>query len=238
MATRGKNYREASKLVVSNKEYDPKEAIAIAKKAGYAKFDETVELHLRMGVDPRAADQQVRGTALLPNGLGKQVRVVVFAQGEGARLASDAGAEYVGADDLVKKIEDGWLDFDVSIATPDMMGKVGKLGKILGRRGLMPKPKAGTVVAPADLPRAINEVRKGRVEFRLDRTAIMHVPVGKKSFDEEKLYENLMSVIEAIMRARPSGAKGQYIKTASVSTTMGPGVRLDIKSIMELSVSA
>ena len=238
MATRGKKFRESSKLIESSKIYDPKEAIAIAKKAAYAKFDETVELHLRMGVDPRAADQQVRGTALLPNGLGKQVRVVVFAQGEGARLASDAGVEYVGADDLVKKIEDGWMDFDVSIATPDMMGKVGKLGKILGRRGLMPNPKAGTVVAPADLPRAINEVRKGRVEFRLDRTAIIHVPIGKKSFDEEKLYENLMSIIEAITRARPSGAKGQYIKTASISTTMGPGLGLDIKSMMELAVSA
>ena len=238
MATRGKNYRASSKLIESSKIYDPKEAIAIAKKASYAKFDETVELHLKMGVDPRAADQQVRGTALLPNGLGKQVRVVVFAQGEGARLASEAGVEYVGADDLVKKVEEGWLDFDVSIATPDMMGKVGKLGKILGRRGLMPNPKAGTVVAPADLPRAINEVRKGRVEFRLDRTAIIHVPFGKKSFDEEKLYENLMSIIEAITRARPSGAKGQYIKTASISTTMGPGLGLDIKSMMELAVSA
>jgi large subunit ribosomal protein L1 len=238
MATRGKNYRTSSKLIESSKIYDPKEAIAIAKKAAYAKFDETVELHLKMGVDPRAADQQVRGTALLPNGLGKQVRVVVFAQGEGARLASEAGVEYVGADDLVKKVEEGWLDFDVSIATPDMMGKVGKLGKILGRRGLMPNPKAGTVVAPTDLPRAINEVRKGRVEFRLDRTAIIHVPFGKKSFDEEKLYENLMSIIEAITRARPSGAKGQYIKTASISTTMGPGLGLDIKSMMELAVSA
>jgi len=238
MATRGKNYRASSKLIEGSKIYDPKEAIAIAKKASYAKFDETVELHLKMGVDPRAADQQVRGTALLPNGLGKQVRVVVFAQGEGARLASEAGVEYVGADDLVKKVEEGWLDFDVSIATPDMMGKVGKLGKILGRRGLMPNPKAGTVVAPTDLPRAINEVRKGRVEFRLDRTAIIHVPFGKKSFDEEKLYENLMSIIEAITRARPSGAKGQYIKTASISTTMGPGLGLDIKSMMELAVSA
>jgi large subunit ribosomal protein L1 len=238
MATRGKNYRASSKLIESSKIYEPKEAIAIAKKASYAKFDETVELHLKMGVDPRAADQQVRGTALLPNGLGKQVRVVVFAQGEGARLASEAGVEYVGADDLVKKVEEGWLDFDVSIATPDMMGKVGKLGKILGRRGLMPNPKAGTVVAPTDLPRAINEVRKGRVEFRLDRTAIIHVPFGKKSFDEEKLYENLMSIIEAITRARPSGAKGQYIKTASISTTMGPGLGLDIKSMMELAVSA
>jgi large subunit ribosomal protein L1 len=238
MAIRGKKYTEASKLVDRAKIYGPQEAVGIAKKASFAGFDETVELHLKMGVDPRAADQQVRGTALLPHGLGKQVRVVVFAQGEGAKLASEANAEFVGADDLVKKIEDGWTDFDVSIATPDMMGKVGKLGKILGRRGLMPNPKAGTVVPPADLPRAISEVRKGRVEFRLDRTAIIHVPVGKKSFDEQKLYENLMSILEAIIHARPAGAKGQYIKTASISTTMGPGIKLDIKSIMESSVSA
>ena len=238
MAIRGKKYQEASKLVDRAKVYDPKEAVAIAKKASFAGFDETVELHLKMGVDPRAADQQVRCTALLPHGLGKQVRVVVFAQGEVAKLANVAKAEFVGADDLVKKIEDGWIDFDVSIATPDMMGKVGKLGKILGRRGLMPNPKAGTVVPPADLPRAISEVRKGRVEFRLDRTAIIHVPIGKKSFDEQKLYENLMSILEAIMHARPAGAKGQYIKTASISTTMGPGIKLDIKSIMESAVSA
>jgi large subunit ribosomal protein L1 len=238
MAIRGKKYQEASKLVDGAKVYDPKEAVALAKTASFAGFDETVELHLKMGVDPRAADQQVRGTALLPHGLGKQVRVIVFAQGEGARLATEAQAEFVGADDLIKKIEDGWIDFDVSIATPDMMGKVGKLGKILGRRGLMPNPKAGTVVPPTDLPRAISEVRKGRVEFRLDRTAIIHVPIGKKSFDEQKLYENLMSIMEAIIRARPAGAKGQYIKTASISTTMGPGIKLDIKYIMESAVSA
>lgn len=238
MAIRGKKFTEASKLIDSTKTYDPKEAIAIAKKASFAKFDETVELHLRMGVDPRAADQQVRGTALLPNGLGKTVRVVVFAQGEGARLAIEAKAEFVGADDLVKKIEDGWIDFDVSIATPDMMGKVGKLGKILGRRGLMPNPKAGTVVQATDLPKAISEVRKGRVEFRLDRTAIIHVPIGKKSFDEDKLYENLMAIIEAITRAKPSGSKGQYIKTASLSTSMGPGLKLDIKTMMDVAVGA
>jgi large subunit ribosomal protein L1 len=238
MAIRGKKFTEASKLVEGAKNYDPKEAIAIAKKASFAKFDETVELHLRMGVDPRAADQQVRGTALLPNGLGKQVRVVVFAQGEGARLATEANAEFVGADDLVKKIEDGWMDFDVSIATPDMMGKVGKLGKILGRRGLMPNPKAGTVVQPTDLPKAISEVRKGRVEFRLDRTAIIHVPIGKKSFEEDKLYENLMAIIEAIARAKPAGAKGQYIKTATLWTTMGPGIKLDIKTMMDVAVGA
>jgi large subunit ribosomal protein L1 len=238
MAIHGKKFTEAAKTVERSKTYDPKEAIGIAKKAAFAKFDETLELHLKMGVDPRAADQQVRGTALLPNGLGKQVRVLVFAQGEGVRLATEAQADYVGADDLVKKIEEGWVDFDVSIATPDMMGKVGKLGKILGRKGLMPNPKAGTVVAAADLPRAISDVRKGRVEFRLDRTAIIHVPFGKKSFDEEKLYENLMAIIEAIVRAKPSGVKGQFIKTASVSTTMGPGLKLDIKGLTEQAVGA
>jgi large subunit ribosomal protein L1 len=238
MAIRGKKYQEVARLVDRSKAYDPKEAVELVKKTGYAGFDETVELHLRMGVDPRAADQQVRGTALLPHGLGKQVRVVVFAQGEAAKLATEANAEFVGADELIKKIEDGWIDFDVSIATPDMMGKVGKLGKILGRRGLMPNPKAGTVVQPADLPKAISEVRKGRVEFRLDRTAIIHVPIGKKSFDADKLYENLMSVIEAVMRAKPAGAKGQYIKTASISTTMGPGIKLDVKSMVDTAVGA
>jgi len=188
-----------------------------------------------MGVDQRSADQQVRGIALLPNGLGKKVRVLVFAQGEAARLAEGAGADYVGSDELVKKVEDGWLDFDVSIATPDMMGRVGKLGKILGRRGLMPNPKSGTVVQADDLPRAITEVRKGRVEFRLDRTAIIHVPIGKVSFDEAKLLENFNALIEAVIKAKPSGAKGQYIKSAFLSTTMGTGIKLDLKSIMALS---
>lgn len=238
MATRGKKYREAVKLVDKTGVYQPGEAIALAKKAAFAGFDETVELHLRMGVDPRSADQQVRGIALLPNGLGKQIRVLVFAQAEGARLAHEAEADYVGGDELAKKIEDGWLDFDVSIATPDMMGKVGKLGKILGRRGLMPNPKSGTVVATDDLPRAIADARKGRVEFRLDRTAIIHVPIGKASFDEAKLLENLTTLIEAVLRAKPSGAKGQYIKGASLSTSMGPGIKLDLRSTMALSLSS
>lgn len=238
MATRGKKYREAVKLVDKTGDYQPGEAIALAKKAAFAGFDETVELHLRMGVDPRSADQQVRGIALLPNGLGKQIRVLVFAQAEGARLAHEAEADYVGGDELAKKIEDGWLDFDVSIATPDMMGKVGKLGKILGRRGLMPNPKSGTVVATDDLPRAIADARKGRVEFRLDRTAIIHVPIGKASFDEAKLLENLTTLIEAVLRAKPSGAKGQYIKGASLSTSMGPGIKLDLRSTMALSLSS
>lgn len=238
MATRGKKYKESAKLVDRTGSYQPHEAIELAKKAAFATFDETVEVHLKMGVDPRSADQQVRGIALLPNGLGKKIRVLVFAQGEAARAADESEADYVGSDDLIKSIEDGWLDFDVSIATPDMMGKVGKLGKILGRRGMMPNPKSGTVVAADDIPRAISEARKGRVEFRLDRTAIMHVPIGKISFDETKLLENLTALVEAVLKAKPSGAKGQYIKSAFLSTTMGPGVKLDLKSTLALSLSS
>lgn len=232
MTSRGKKYREATKLLDKETAYTPGEAVGLAKKAAFAGFDETVELHLRMGVDPRSADQQVRGIALLPNGLGKKVRIVVFAQGEGVRTAEAAGADFVGSDDLVKKIEDGWLDFDVSIATPDLMGKVGKLGKILGRKGLMPNPKSGTVVAAEDLGRAITEARKGRVEFRLDRTAIIHVPIGKVSFDEAKLLENLIALVEAINKAKPSGSKGQFIKSAFLTTTMGPGIRLDLRPLL------
>jgi large subunit ribosomal protein L1 len=233
----GKKYNEAVGLVDRAKLYSPQEAIELAKKAVYTKFDETVELHLRMGVDPRDATQQVRGVALLPHGLGKKVRVLVFAQGEAARGAESAGADFVGGDDLIKKIEEGWLDFDVTIATPDMMGKVGRLGKILGRRGLMPNPKSGTVVAAEDIPRAINEARQGRVEFKLDRTAIIHVSLGKVSFEADKLMDNLTAVIEAISRAKPSGAKGQYIKTASLTTTMGPGMKLDLKPTLSLTSS-
>ncbi len=235
MSNHGKKYNSAAKLANRPVAHEPSAAIELAKKAAFAGFDETVELHLRMGVDPRSADQQVRGIALLPGGLGKSIRVLVFAQGEGARIATEADADYVGSDDLVKKIEGGWLDFDVCISTPDMMGKVGKLGKILGRKGLMPNPKSGTVVAVADLPRAISDARKGRVEFRLDRTAIIHVPIGKISFDKSKLLENLNALVDAVLKAKPSGAKGQYIKSAFLSTTMGPGIRLDLGSIMALS---
>jgi len=190
-----------------------------------------------MGLDPRNSAQQVRGVALLPHGLGKTIRVLVFAQGEAAKIAETAGADYVGTDDLAKKIEEGWLEFDTAIATPDMMGKVGKLGKILGRRGLMPNPKAGTVVPAEDLPRVINDARKGRVEFKLDRTAIIHVPVGKASFELEKLKENTYSVIDAVIKAKPAAAKGQYIKSAFVTTTMGPGIKLENKDVMAISVS-
>jgi large subunit ribosomal protein L1 len=234
MTKHGKKYQEAVKLL-DKEAYSPEEAIELAKKATYAKFDETVELHLRMGVDPRNASQQVRGVALLPRGLGKEVRVLVFAQGEAERIAKDAGADFVGGDDLVKKIEGGWLDFDAAMATPDMMGKVGKLGRILGRRGLMPNPKSGTVVAAEDLPRAIGDARKGRVEFKLDRTAIIHVPVGKASFENDKLLDNLTAVVEAVVKAKPSGAKGQYVKSATLTTTMGPGIRLDLNSTLALS---
>jgi large subunit ribosomal protein L1 len=188
-----------------------------------------------MGLDPRNASQQVRGVTLLPHGLGKQVRVLVFAQGEAERIAGQAGADFVGSDDLVKKIEDGWLEFDTAIAIPDMMSKVSKLGKILGRKGLMPNPKSGTVVAATDLPRVISDARKGRVEFRLDRTAIIHVPVGKVSFDGDKLMENLTAVVEAVLKAKPSGAKGQYVKTASLTTSMGPGIKLDLKPTLALT---
>ncbi len=235
MVKRGKKYQEASKLIDKSRIYSPEEAIDLAKEASYARFDETVELHLKMGVDPRSADQQVRGVALLPNGLGKKTRVLVFTQGEATKLAEEAGADYVGGEELIKQIESGWLEFDVSIATPDMMPKVAKLGRILGRRGLMPNPKSGTVVSPQDLSRVVSEARKGRAEFRLDRTAIIHLPVGKVSFDKDKLLENLLAVVEAIVKAKPGGAKGQYIKSIFLSTTMGLGFKLDVGAIVALT---
>lgn len=235
MTKRGKKYQEASKLVDTTKVYSAEEAFTLAKEASYAKFDETVELHLKMGVNPRSADQQVRGVILLPNGLGKRTRVLVFTQGEGVKAAEEAGADYAGGDELIKQIEGGWLEFDVSIATPDMMPKVAKLGRILGRRGLMPNPKSGTVVPPQDLTRVVSEARKGRAEFRLDRTAIIHLPIGKASFDKDKLLENLAAAVEAIVKAKPSGAKGQYIRSASLSTSMGPGFKLDTASLLAVS---
>ena len=237
MTKHTKNYLESAKLIDNAREYLPQEAIELAKQASHAKFDETVELHLRMGVDPRNASQQVRGVALLPHGLGKQVRVLVFAQGEAEKIATTAGADIVGSEDLVKKIEGGWLEFDTAIATPEMMGKVGKLGKILGRKGLMPNPKAGTVVVADDLPRVIEDARKGRVEFKLDRTAIIHLSIGRIGFDTDKLLENLTSVVDAIIKAKPVGAKGQYIKSAFLTTTMGPGIKLDLKAALIASAA-
>jgi large subunit ribosomal protein L1 len=206
--------------------YSPAEAVELVKKVSYTRFDGTVELHLRMGVDPRHADQMVRGIAVLPHGTGKTLRVLVFAQGDKAREAQEAGADYVGAQDLVQRIEGGFLDFDVAVATPDMMGMVGRLGKILGRRGLMPNPKAGTITM--DLTRAIRDIRAGRVEFRVDRSALIHVPVGKVSFGDAQLLGNLGALMEAINTARPSGARGQYIRSVTIAPTMGPGVRIDL----------
>lgn len=228
MPKHGKKYREAIEKIDRQKQYEPVEALALAKETSYTKFDSTVEVHIRLGVDPRHADQQVRDVVVLPNGLGKSVRVLVFAQGEGAALAREAGADYVADDnELVNKIQGGWTDFDVAVATPDMMGTVGRLGRILGPRGLMPNPKAGTVVPPDDLARVIDESKAGRVEFRVDKTANLHVPIGKTSFEVESLKENMASLMDAVKKARPSASKGTYIRKVTISTTMGPGIKVD-----------
>ena len=236
MASRGKRYNKASELIEEGHEYIPSQAVEILKKTATAKFDETVELHLRTGADPRHADQQVRGISVLPHGIGKQVRVLVFAQGETIVAAKESGADFVGDEDIIAKIEGGWTEFDVSIATPDMMGKVGKLGRILGRKGLMPNPRTGTVVPAQDIPKAIDEAKKGRVEYRLDRTSLMHMPIGKASFEETQLLENLSALVENIVRARPSGVKGQFIKSAYLKTTMGPSVKLDVDRTTAIEV--
>jgi large subunit ribosomal protein L1 len=235
MAQHGKKYREAAKLVERDQVYAPLAAMELARQTTTVAFDATIEAHLRLGVDPRHADQMVRGTVVLPHGTGKTVRVAVFAQGEKAQEALRAGADEVGGDDLVKKIEAGWLEFDVAIATPDSMGMVGKLGKILGRRGLMPNPKAGTITF--DIERAVKEVKGGRVEFRVDKTAIVHVPVGKASFEANALLENLAALVDAINRAKPTGAKGQYLKTLTIASTMGPGIRVDVPGVLAAAVA-
>ncbi len=222
----GKKYLDSKKLIESSKLYDPAEAISLVKQTGKAKFDETVEISIRLGVDPRHADQQVRGTVVLPHGTGKKVRVLVFAKGEKAEEARAAGADYVGEAELADKIKnENWFDFDVAVATPDMMGVVGRIGRILGPKGLMPNPKSGTVTA--DVAKAIEEIKGGKVEYRVDKTAIAHVPIGKVSFDEEKLVENLTALMEAVVKAKPSSAKGTYLKSLYLSTTMGPSVRLN-----------
>ena len=233
MAQHGKKYREAAALVDRTRAYPPGEAVDLVKQTSVVNFDPSVEAHIRLGVDPRHADQMVRGTVVLPHGTGKVVRVVVFAQGEKAQEALRFGADEVGGEDLVKKIEGGWLEFDVAIATPDMMGMVGKLGRILGRRGLMPNPKAGTVTF--DVERAIGEVKAGRVEFKVDKGAIIHVPVGKGSFSEDALVANLATLLDAVNRARPAGAKGTYLKGMSIASTMGPGVRVDVPALLALA---
>jgi large subunit ribosomal protein L1 len=221
----GKKYREAAAQVDKSRLYSPQEAIDLLKKISYSAFDGTVEVHMRLGVDPRHADQMVRGTAVLPHGTGRTVRVLVFAQGDKAREAEEAGADYVGAQDLIQRIEGGWLDFDVAVATPDMMGQVGRLGRILGPRGLMPNPRSGTVTF--DVGRTVRDVKAGRVEFRVDRTALVHVPIGKVSFDDQRLLENLSTLMDAVVAAKPSGAKGTYIRSVHLAATMSPGIRLD-----------
>ncbi|MGI6672955.1 MAG: 50S ribosomal protein L1 [Limnochordia bacterium] len=225
MAKRGKRYQEVAKLVDRQKFYSPAEAIALVKKCATAKFDETVEVAFKLGVDPRHADQQVRGTVVLPNGTGRTVRVLVFAKGEKAEEARQAGADFVGAEDLVEKIQGGWTDFDVAIATPDMMGMVGKLGRILGPRGLMPNPRTGTVTM--DVAKAVQDSKAGKVEFRVNKEAGMHVPIGKVSFSDQQLYENFVALMDAVVKARPAAAKGTFIRKVHLSSTMGPGVRLN-----------
>ena len=237
MAKHGKKYVAAARLVDRSKLYSPAEALDLARQVSYAGFDATVEVHLKMGVDPRQADQQVRSTVSLPNGTGRTVRVLVFAEGEGERLARDAGADYVGSDDLIKKIQEGWFEFDVAVATPALMGKVGRLGKQLGPRGLMPSPKSGTIVPDADLPRLVKELKAGRVEFRLDKTANIHVPIGRVSFSKEQLVENMAALMEAVQKAKPPSAKGQYIRRVTVAPTMGPGIRVDVYQATILQVA-
>lgn len=227
MTQHGKHYLEAKQKIDPSRQYNAAEAVKLVKETAYAKFDSTVEVHMRMGVDPRHADQQVRGVVLLPSGTGKQVRILVFAEGDGARAAEEAGADFVGSDDLVEKIQGGWTGFDMAIATPPMMKKVGRLGRVLGPRGLMPSPKAGTIVEDADLGRVIQEARQGRVEFKVDKTANLHVPLGKISFTEDQLMANLSAVMEAVTRAKPSGAKGTYIKRVTLTSTMAPGIKVD-----------
>ena len=222
---RGKNYIDSKKLIESNKLYDSAEAMALAIETAKSKFDETIELHVKLGVDPRHADQQVRGVVVLPHGTGKTVRVLVIAKGEKADEAAAAGADYVGAEDMIQKItSENWFDFDAVVTTPDMMGLVGRLGKILGPKGLMPNPKSGTVTM--DVTRAIHDIKAGKVEYRVDKTAIVHVPIGKKSFGQEKLMDNFNTVMEALVKAKPAAAKGQYLKSVYIASTMGPSVKI------------
>jgi large subunit ribosomal protein L1 len=235
MQKRGKKYQEAVKLVEEDKLYEPEEAVQLLKKLSYVKFDPTVELHLKLGVDPRHADQMVRGTATLPAGSGKTVKVLVFAQGEKAAEAEQAGADFVGVDDYIKQINEGWLGFDVAIATPDAMSRVQSLGRRLGPRGLMPNPRTGTVTV--DIAKAVREVKAGRVEFRVDKTSLIHVPIGKLSFSDEQLIENLTATIDAIVRAKPAGAKGQYVRSVALCSTMSPSIRLDPATALSLKVS-
>jgi len=231
-----KRYTQIAEKIDSQRLYTPEEAIDLIKEVASAKFDETVELHLRTASDPRHSDQLVRGVVTLPHGLGKPIRVLVFTMGEAAAMAREVGAEYVGDDDLIKQIEGGWMEFDVALATPDMMGRIGKLGRFLGRKGLMPNPRTGTVVQPQDIPGAVEEAKKGRLEYRMDRTALIHVPIGKAGFEGQQLLDNLSAVMEAIVRAQPTSVKGQFIRGAYLTTTMGPSVKLDVVAATALRV--
>lgn len=233
MAKHGKKYRSLASTIDREKQYEPEEGLELVKQNAQAKFDETVEVHLRTNLNPRQADQQVRGVVSLPAGTGKAVRIVVFAEGEAERTALEAGADYAGTDELIERIQkQGWTDFDVAIAVPQVMSKVGRLGRILGPRGLMPNPKAGTIVQPEDLPDVIRETRQGRVEYRLDRTGNIHIPIGKASFSVAQLMQNLTALMDAISRARPASLRGQYIRRATVTSTMGPGVHLDVSAML------
>jgi large subunit ribosomal protein L1 len=236
MAKHGKRYREMVQQIEADRYYSPVEAVTLVKKTSYGKFNATVEAHLRMGVDPRKADQQIRATVQLPHGTGREVRVLVFAEGDGYRAAQEAGADYVGSDELTQKIQGGWFEFDVTVATPGTMSKVGRLGKLLGPRGLMPSPKAGTVVPDEDLGRVVKELKAGRVEFRVDKTANIHVPIGKVAFGDEQLLDNLAALMEAIMQAKPSAAKGTYVKRVTLAATMGPGVKVEANQAAQLKL--
>ena len=229
MTQHGKKYRQALARIEADKLYEPRQALELVRETSYTSFDGTVEVHIRLGVDPKVAEQQVRDTVMLPHGLGKAVRVLVFAEGDAARQAEAAGADIIGGDDVIQRIKDGWLEFDATVATPDMMGKIGKsgLGRILGTRGLMPNPKAGTVVAAGDLGRMVQELKAGRVEFRQDKTGNLHVPIGKASFAADKLYDNMATLMESVKKSRPPSAKGSYVRKVTVTSTMGPGVRVD-----------
>jgi large subunit ribosomal protein L1 len=228
MASHGKKYLEARERIVRENLYEPLEALKLLKEISFANFDETVEVHVRTGLDPRQADQQIRDVVVMPNGLGKKVTVVVFAQGDAADAAREAGADYIAdTDEIVEKIQNGWTEFDVAVATPDMMGTVGRLGRILGPRGLMPNPKAGTVVQPDNIADAIEEAKAGRIEFRLDKTANIHVPIGKVSFTAQQLHENLAALILAIRQARPAGASGNFIRRVTIASSMSPGIKVD-----------
>lgn len=237
MPKHGKKYLERAAQVDRLKRYPPLEALELVKKLATAKFDETIEVHMRLNVDPRHADQQVRSTVSLPEGTGKRIRIMAFVEGEAALAAEQAGADYVGTDEYIQRIQEGWLDFDVAVAVPQVMGKIGRLGRILGPRGLMPNPRAGTVVQPNDIARTIQELRQGRVEFRVDRTANLHIPIGKASFTLDQLTANFVAVMGAVMRARPTSVRGQYIRAITLTSTMGPGVKVDIPQATDLRVA-